>query len=82
MLFRVNLYYFTLVGFMQLFLATALLLSPARRISRRGSGSRFSEVLFSSIGSFVHRGASVLARVGDLGDPVDLAGASRRQRSC
>jgi len=51
MLFRVNLYYFTLVGFMQLFLATALLLSPARRISRRGSGSRFSEVLFSSIGS-------------------------------
>ena len=51
MLFRVNLYYFTLVGFMQLFLATALLLSPARRFSRRGSGSRFSEVLFSTIGA-------------------------------
>ena len=51
MLFRINLYYFTLVGFMQLFLATALLLSPARRFSLRGSGSRFSEVLFGSIGA-------------------------------
>ncbi len=49
MLFRLNLYDFTLVGFMQLFLATALLLSPARRVSRSGRGSRFSEVLFSSI---------------------------------
>ena len=51
MLFRINLYYFTLVGFMQLFLATTLLLSPARRFSLRGSSSRFSEVLFSSIGA-------------------------------
>ena len=51
MLFRINLYYFTLVGFMQLFLATALLLSPARRFSLRGSGSRFSEVLFSTVGA-------------------------------
>ncbi len=49
MLFRLNLYDFTLAGFVQLFLATALLLSPARRLSRSGSGSRFSEVLFSSI---------------------------------
>ncbi len=53
MLFRVNLYYFTLVGFMQLFLATGLLLSPARRFSLRGSGSRFSEVLFSTMGALV-----------------------------
>jgi len=49
MLFRLNLYDFTLVGFMQLFLATALLLSPLRRLSRSGSGSKFSEVSFSSI---------------------------------
>ena len=49
MLFRLNLYDFTLVGFVQLFLATALLLSPARRLSRSVSGSRFSEVFFSSI---------------------------------
>ena len=49
MLFRLNLYDFTLVGFVQLFLATALLLSPVRRLSRSGSGSRFSEVFFSSI---------------------------------
>ena len=51
MLFRLNLYDFTLVGFIQLFLATALLLSPARRYSRRWNGSRFSEVLFSSSGA-------------------------------
>jgi cellulose synthase/poly-beta-1,6-N-acetylglucosamine synthase-like glycosyltransferase len=51
MLFRLNLYYFTLVGFMQLFLATALLLSPARRFNLRGSGSRFSEVVFSTGGA-------------------------------
>ncbi len=51
MLFRLNLYDFTLVGFMQLFLATALLLSPARRFSRSGRGSRFSEVLFSTVGA-------------------------------
>ena len=51
MLFRLNLYDFTLVGFMQLFLATPLLLSPARRFSLRGSGSRFSEVIFSSTGA-------------------------------
>ena len=53
MLFRVNLYYFTLVGFMQLFLATGLLLSAARRFSLRGSGSRFSEVLFGTMGALV-----------------------------
>ena len=51
MLLRLNLYDFTLVGFMQLFLATALLLSPARRFSRDRAGSRFSEVVFSSAGA-------------------------------
>ena len=51
MLFRLNLYDFTLVGFMQLFLATALLLSPAGRFSRHWSGSKFTEVLFGSSGA-------------------------------
>ena len=55
MLYRLNLYDFSLVGFMQLFLASVLLLSPARRFngSRRWSGSRFAEVLFSSAGALL-----------------------------
>ena len=36
MLYRLNLYDFSLVGFMQLFLASALLLSPARRFNGIG----------------------------------------------
>jgi cellulose synthase/poly-beta-1,6-N-acetylglucosamine synthase-like glycosyltransferase len=55
MLFRLNLYDFSLVGFIQLFLASALLLSPVRRFSgsRRWTGSKFTEVLFNSTGALV-----------------------------
>src|SRR6202165_504326 len=50
MLLRLNLYDFSLVGFMQLFLASALFLSPARRASgyRRWTGSRTFEVFLNS----------------------------------
>ena len=50
MLYRLNLYDFALVGFIQLFLASVLFLSPAWRFRgyRRGRGSRFSEVFLNA----------------------------------
>jgi cellulose synthase/poly-beta-1,6-N-acetylglucosamine synthase-like glycosyltransferase len=55
MLYRLNLYDFALVGFTQLFLASALFLSPARRFRgyRRGRGSRVSEVFLNSLSALV-----------------------------